>query len=446
MNGKIIKVFKILGITLITIIVFVLILRGVFNSKVTKKVDSKIEKLKEERPFEIEDFEIKCRLEENGAVSWKKIEKKFSVNDEEKEFIKTAFNKVLDGKPLDTKEKSEIQRIIISNEESFRFFQEVINKPCFKYADNWDDLALKLKIPKITTMLVFMRLYGLNAFLMAEEGNLEDAIEQCCSGLTFTLNLLNEPFLINYLIASAIYRDYIELLNRIVSSEEIDNENLSRILRKLDSNIWREKFILSLKAERAFYLDTWSELLKGNKEVIEELDMPPKIFLWLLEPLFKYDMLYAMKFYSQYIEMCKLPYFKISKDLKYWEKKLENIPFYYILSRFLIPNFDTAYIREEITKAVILTAKAGIACKIYYNNYGRFPERLSELVPEILSEVPEDPFTGEPLIYRKTLAGFIVYSVGVNQKDDGGKETRELIRIMLEKDDDWSWYEGRITQ
>ena len=226
MSGKTKKIFKILGITLITIIVFVLILRGVFNSMITRKVDSEIEKLKEERPFEIKDFEIKCRLEENGAVSWKKIEKKFSVNDEEKEFIKNTFNKALDGKPLSTKEKSGIQRIIISNEESFRFFQEVVNKPCFKYADNWDDIALKLKIPKIITMLVFMRIYGLNAFLTAEEGNIEDAIEQCCSGLTFAINLLNEPFLINYLIASAICRDYVELLNRIVSSEKIDNENL----------------------------------------------------------------------------------------------------------------------------------------------------------------------------------------------------------------------------
>jgi len=64
-------------------------------------------------------------------------------------------------------------------------------------------------------------------------------------------------------------------------------------------------------------------------------------------------------------------------------------------------------------------------------------------MPDILSEVPTDPFSGNPLIYRKTPSGFIVYSVGSNGKDDGGRETREITRIIAEKDDDWVWYEGR---
>jgi len=64
-------------------------------------------------------------------------------------------------------------------------------------------------------------------------------------------------------------------------------------------------------------------------------------------------------------------------------------------------------------------------------------------MPDILSEVPTDPFSGNPLIYRKTPSGFIVYSVGLNGKDDGGRETREITIIVAEKDDDWVWYEGK---
>jgi len=64
-------------------------------------------------------------------------------------------------------------------------------------------------------------------------------------------------------------------------------------------------------------------------------------------------------------------------------------------------------------------------------------------MPDILSEVPTDPFSGKSLIYHKTPYGFIVYSVGSNGKDDGGRETLEITRIVAEKDDDWIWYERR---
>jgi hypothetical protein len=46
---------------------------------------------------------------------------------------------------------------------------------------------------------------------------------------------------------------------------------------------------------------------------------------------------------------------------------------------------------------------------------------LKALVPGYLDAVPEDPFTGGPLRYRKTTSGFVVYSVGPDKVDDGGQ-------------------------
>jgi hypothetical protein len=53
--------------------------------------------------------------------------------------------------------------------------------------------------------------------------------------------------------------------------------------------------------------------------------------------------------------------------------------------------------------------------------HGRFPENLVALAPEFLERMPHDIINGEPLKYRLTSAGrFILYSVGWNEKDDGG--------------------------
>ncbi|OHB71576.1 MAG: hypothetical protein A2V70_09080 [Planctomycetes bacterium RBG_13_63_9] len=52
---------------------------------------------------------------------------------------------------------------------------------------------------------------------------------------------------------------------------------------------------------------------------------------------------------------------------------------------------------------------------------GQLPEELGGLVPEYLSHVPEDPFSGDSLIYRRQPKGYVLYSIGPDGIDDGGR-------------------------
>jgi hypothetical protein len=47
---------------------------------------------------------------------------------------------------------------------------------------------------------------------------------------------------------------------------------------------------------------------------------------------------------------------------------------------------------------------------------------LNDLVPQLLSAMPADPFDGKPLRYHRLTKGYVVYSVGVDGHDDGGRE------------------------
>ena len=64
---------------------------------------------------------------------------------------------------------------------------------------------------------------------------------------------------------------------------------------------------------------------------------------------------------------------------------------------------------------------------------------MDELSPGILADIPLDPFTGKPFIYKKNGFGFIVYSVGSNLKDEEGRGTWAITQLVMEKDDDWAW-------
>src|SRR5262249_46056537 len=67
----------------------------------------------------------------------------------------------------------------------------------------------------------------------------------------------------------------------------------------------------------------------------------------------------------------------------------------------------------------LLIAELGLRC--YRNDQGSAPQRLQELVPKYLQRVPNDPFTGNPLVYRSQGSNWVLYSICPDLVDDKGE-------------------------
>jgi len=67
----------------------------------------------------------------------------------------------------------------------------------------------------------------------------------------------------------------------------------------------------------------------------------------------------------------------------------------------------------------LLALESALTC--YHARNGTYPAGLPSLVPNCISSIPPDPFTEAEFIYRKTPAGFVVYSPGPTGRDLGGK-------------------------
>ncbi len=63
----------------------------------------------------------------------------------------------------------------------------------------------------------------------------------------------------------------------------------------------------------------------------------------------------------------------------------------------------------------------GLALRRYQIAKRKCPAKLEELVPTFMEAVPKDRFTGSPLVYRPAEKDYVLYSIGPNGKDDGGK-------------------------
>lgn len=78
------------------------------------------------------------------------------------------------------------------------------------------------------------------------------------------------------------------------------------------------------------------------------------------------------------------------------------------------------HVRNAATTRLFI---AELALQAYQLEHGALPGRLEELTPEFLTELPLDPFdpVNRPLRYVRTDDGYVVYSIGADGKDDGGR-------------------------
>jgi hypothetical protein len=66
--------------------------------------------------------------------------------------------------------------------------------------------------------------------------------------------------------------------------------------------------------------------------------------------------------------------------------------------------------------------KLAFALAAYHAKHSRYPAKLATLVPKYVKEVPKDIFNNDAdLHYSREGDGYLLYSVGDNGKDDGGK-------------------------
>jgi hypothetical protein len=90
----------------------------------------------------------------------------------------------------------------------------------------------------------------------------------------------------------------------------------------------------------------------------------------------------------------------------------------------LMPSLGDATLEGEYAIQIRDATLTAIALELYRRHHGSWPVSLSELTPRLLPQVPPDRYDGKPLKYRLVEGQPLLYSVGVDRDDDGGRVPR----------------------
>ncbi len=112
------------------------------------------------------------------------------------------------------------------------------------------------------------------------------------------------------------------------------------------------------------------------------------------------------------------------------------------------PNFWLAFVpplpREAMNSARVQAGvdMARVACALegYRLAHDEYPQMLDALAPQFIETIPHDIINGQPLHFHRTTDGkFLLYSVGWNGKDDGGRPEDPKQFPLRKSDGDWVW-------
>jgi ribosomal protein L17 len=101
--------------------------------------------------------------------------------------------------------------------------------------------------------------------------------------------------------------------------------------------------------------------------------------------------------------------------------KTISLSIVHTLMGLLLPSFQRVQGAYDRVEQVGRNLQVAFALAAYRADTGKYPAKLDDLVPNYLAKVPGDLFSGKQLIYRAEKAGYVLYSVGQNEMDDGGR-------------------------
>jgi hypothetical protein len=124
------------------------------------------------------------------------------------------------------------------------------------------------------------------------------------------------------------------------------------------------------------------------------------------------------------------------------DESLRGVNRYRRLVTYLaIPAVKEMFARAASIEAGLRQARIACAIQEYALSEKALPSSLDQLVPKYLDEIPRDVINGGPMHYRSDGKEYVLWSVGWNEKDDGGVSSPN--ERSPQKKLDWVW-KGRL--
>jgi hypothetical protein len=287
--------------------------------------------------------------------------------------------------------------------------------------------ALFPHYPKLRSLA---RLLAAHAGVSAEDGRPGDAVADL-EAVVGLARHCGEPVLIGQLIQYACLSVGCQALGRVLEVSTLEEEQARHLARTLAELDLYGPFERALMTERTFGLwgfDLWRRdpqqllsMVQGSED--DRPFFPDRIGETVLRcaPINKMDEVFYLRYMAEKVALARQHRHIPQPELSSPE---DNIPRYAVISHIITPVFSSAHNKRDETIARLGLAQWALALHVYHQQNGRYPGELEEVDALLDWGLPSDPFSEQPFVYRREGNGYLLYSIGVNGRDDNGEVDR----------------------
>jgi hypothetical protein len=323
---------------------------------------------------------------------------------------------------------AQIRQTLAGTEDALALARQAAAMPGCRFPVDWEAGAGAL-FPHYPKLRSLARLLAAHAVVSAQDGRSGEAVADL-EAVVGLAHHCGEPVLIGQLIQYACLSVGCEALRQVLEGGSLDEEQARHLAQTLAQVDLYGPLERALMTERTFGLwgfDLWRRDSQQLLSVVQGTEddrpfFPDRIgeIVMRCAPISKMDEAFYLRYMAEKVALARqhrhIPQPGLSPE--------EDIPRYALISHIITPVFDSVHNKRDETIARLRLAQWALALDVYHQQHGRYPDGLQEADALLDWGLLHDPFTEQPFVYRQQGGGYLLYSVGVNGRDDEGEVDR----------------------
>jgi hypothetical protein len=346
---------------------------------------------------------------------------------EELRTLQEGLSDLLPYVQLDEQQTATLREELHRAEKALTTARKVADIPRGRYPITYSKDFISTLLPHVQYARIMGNLFDYEVLLRIQDGDIDGALTSCRGLLNCGRSIGDEPTLISMLVRVALDNLTIKKVQRIVAQGQPSEAALAVVQHALEDEAAQSLLLTGARGERG--------MADGAMQAIQNGDLDPAyaeaIFsesgrarfvgsaqLLRIPGVIKGIRAALLKQNNRFVEIAKLPAEQQIGPIKELRAAIQELP---ELARPWMTSALKVAEAFHRGQAELRCAVVMIAVERYRQANNRWPDTLTDLVPTLLPQVPLDPFDGAPLRYRRLDDGVVIYSVGPDGTDNGGK-------------------------
>jgi hypothetical protein len=329
--------------------------------------------------------------------------------------------------------------------------REAARRPHSVFPIHYDEVAQAL-LPYLSTLKSVTLVSRLRAAVLLQANRPAEALEEVRLIIKLADAFKQDPLIISKLVRLSILRQATDVVWEGTERHVWADDQLRELGTLLSSVDVIAEYPRMVRGERAFANDFIRSVMSPVRPELGTVPWEGEALAaayrrlpsgWLYQNQVRINRLYDERVLPL-VDVERRQVLAANRDTDDLPELKKNSP-YTMLARMLFPAVNKAATQVGRSQTLVDLATVSCALERFHLAKGHYPERLDELVPNLLRKIPSDVMDGAPLRYRNEgTNSFVVYSVGGNRTDDHG-EVRFRGKSETQIDissGDWAWRIG----